>query len=240
MIKVWPHILPIMVVTRQREQVLVEGDKQQEDMQHSSELSDYREASGMEPDDNWWEGLVHPLQLYCISQASREVINLPQLDIKGELGGKLGMQQQHGTLQETWGESRWEEIVCRPQQTRGDPVTPLTQHCTHQEQRQRDAQLAGQCQNKTTPSTLVRRNLASFILGAAVCRAEFIPTEAQIRAAMTLDARALMSTTAMGGGILRNSSGDLCNKNKGGGDGSGALERLAERGPQIHTGGKRR
>jgi hypothetical protein len=43
-----------------------------------------------------------------------------------------------------------------------------------------------------------------------------------------------------GGGILRNGSGDFCYKNKGRGDGPRALERLAERGPQVHTGGKRR
>jgi hypothetical protein len=97
----------------------------------------------MEPDDDRKEQLVHPPQLHCTSQASRELINLPQLDIQGELGGKLGMQQQHGILQETWGESRWEEIVCGPQQEGDDSVTPPTRCHTHQEQRQRDAQCAG-------------------------------------------------------------------------------------------------
>ncbi len=83
----------------------------QEDAQHRSESSDNMEALGMEPDDDWWEQLVHPLQLHHTSQASREVINFSHLDIQGELGGKFGVQQQHGILQETWGESRWEEIV---------------------------------------------------------------------------------------------------------------------------------
>jgi hypothetical protein len=52
----------------------------QEDAQHRSESSDNMEALGMEPDDDWWEQLVHPPQLLCISQASRQ----------GGLGGKLG------------------------------------------------------------------------------------------------------------------------------------------------------
>jgi hypothetical protein len=106
----------------------------QEDTQHRLELSGNREALGMEPDENQWEGLVRPLQLHCISQASREDINLPHVDIQGEPGGELGMQQQHRTLQETRGESWWEEIVRRPRQEKGDPVTSLTWHCTHQEQ----------------------------------------------------------------------------------------------------------
>jgi hypothetical protein len=58
----------------------------------------------MEADDDLWEQLVHPPQLHCISQASREVINLLHLDIQGEFGGKLGVQQQQEILQETWGE----------------------------------------------------------------------------------------------------------------------------------------
>jgi hypothetical protein len=74
-------------------------------MQQRSEVSDYGEALGMEPDDDLWEQLVYPLQLCCISQASREGINLPDLDIQGEFGGKLGAQQLHETLQEIWGES---------------------------------------------------------------------------------------------------------------------------------------
>jgi hypothetical protein len=71
---------------------------------------------------------VHPPQLHRTSHASREVVNLPHLDVQWELGGKLGMQQQHGTLQETWEESGWEEMVHRPWQERGDPVTPPTWH----------------------------------------------------------------------------------------------------------------
>jgi hypothetical protein len=70
-------------------------------MQQRSEVSDYGEALGMEPDDDLWECLVHPPQLHPISQASRELINLLHLDILGELGGKLGMQQQQRILQET-------------------------------------------------------------------------------------------------------------------------------------------
>jgi hypothetical protein len=73
----------------------------QEYMQQRSEVSDYREASGMKPNNDLWGCLVHPPQLPCISQSSWEVINLPHLDIQGEFGGKLGMQQQKGILQET-------------------------------------------------------------------------------------------------------------------------------------------
>jgi hypothetical protein len=47
----------------------------------------------------------------------------------------------------------------------------------------------------------VRRNLASYTQEAVVCRAELIPTEAQLRAATTLDARASTSTTAEGEGF---------------------------------------
>ncbi len=86
----------------------------------------------MEPDDDLWGHLVHPPQLDCISQSLRKVINLPHLDMQGEFGGKLGMQQQQGILQETWGESWWEEIVCGPRQGGGDPVTPLNRHWVHQ------------------------------------------------------------------------------------------------------------
>jgi hypothetical protein len=78
----------------------------QKDMQQRSEVSDYREAPGMEPDDDLWECLVHPPQLHHISQASWEDINLLHLDIQGGLGDKLGIQQQQGILQETPGESR--------------------------------------------------------------------------------------------------------------------------------------
>ncbi len=47
----------------------------------------------------------------------------------------------------------------------------------------------------------MRRNLASYIQGATVCHTELIPTEAQIRAATTLDERVSMSTTVEGGGF---------------------------------------
>jgi hypothetical protein len=49
-----------------------------------------------------------------------------------------------------------------------------------------------------TPSTLVRKNLSSYIHGAFLCLAELIPTEAQIWAATILDARPSTSTTAEG------------------------------------------
>ncbi len=80
----------------------------------------------MEPDDDLWRCLVHLPQLHCISHIALEFTNLPHVNIQVELGGKLGMQQQQGILQETWGESRWEEIVCAPRQGGGDPVTPPT------------------------------------------------------------------------------------------------------------------
>ncbi len=68
-----------------------------------------------------------------------------------------------------------------------------------------------------------------------MCRAELIPTEAQIQAATTLDARASSTSTAVEGeGFCALACGDLYNKNRGRGDGSGALERLAERGPRVH------
>jgi hypothetical protein len=118
----------------------VRGQHGQEDTQQRSEVSDYGQAPGMEPDDDLWEQLVHPPQLHCISQASREGINLPHLDIQGELRGELGVQQQHGILQEIWGDSQWEGIVCGPRQRGGDPVTPLTRRLTHQEQHQCDSQ----------------------------------------------------------------------------------------------------
>jgi hypothetical protein len=43
---------------------------------------------------------------------------------------------------------------------------------------------------------LARRDLAPYTQGATVCLADLIPTEAQIRVAKRMDARALMSTTA--------------------------------------------
>jgi hypothetical protein len=149
----------------------------------------------MEPDDDLWGCLVHPLQLHCISKASLEVINLLHLDIQGELGGKLGVQQQQGILQETWGDSWWEQIMRGPRQGGGDPVTPPTRRQTHQEQCQRDAQWAARYQNKTAPTMLVRRNLASYIHGALLCWAELIPTETQIGAATIQDVRTFLSTT---------------------------------------------
>ncbi len=52
-----------------------------------------------------------------------------------------------------------------------------------------------------TPSTLVRRNLASHLHGASLCRAELILTEAQIRAATMQDTRTFLSTTTKGEGF---------------------------------------
>jgi hypothetical protein len=52
--------------------------------------------------------------------------------IQGEPGGDPGVQQQQGSVQETWGESHWEEIVCVPQQGEVDLATPPTQRRTHQ------------------------------------------------------------------------------------------------------------
>jgi hypothetical protein len=94
----------------------------------------------MEPDDDLWGCLVHPPQLQHISHMAQEHTNLLHVDIQGEFGGNLGVQQQQGILQETWGESRWEEIVRAPIQGGVDLFTPPTQRQTHQEQHQRDAQ----------------------------------------------------------------------------------------------------
>ncbi len=55
--------------------------------------------------------------------------------------------------------------------------------------------------NKTAPSTLVRRNLASYIHRASLYRAELIPTEVQIQAATILDARTSTTTTLEGEGF---------------------------------------
>ncbi len=173
----------------------------QEYTQQRSRVLDYGETPGREPDDDLWGRLVHPLQLDCISQSSWEVINLLHLDIKGEFWGEVGMQQQQGILQETWGESRWEEIVCGSRQGGGDPVTPPNRRWTHQELYQHGEQWAGQYQNKTTPSMLVRRNLASYTQGELLCWAELIPTKAQIRAATILDVRTSTSTTTEGEGF---------------------------------------
>ncbi len=73
----------------------------QEYTQQESGVNDHWEALGMEPD---------------ISHMEQEYINLPHVDIQGELGGDSGVQQQQGILQETWGESQWEAIVRAPRQ----------------------------------------------------------------------------------------------------------------------------
>jgi hypothetical protein len=80
----------------------------------------------MEPDEDLRRCLVHPPQLHDKSHIAREFTNLLCMDIQGEPGGNLGMQQQWGILQKTWGESRWEEIVHAPRREGGDPVTPPT------------------------------------------------------------------------------------------------------------------
>jgi hypothetical protein len=173
----------------------------QEYTRQRSGVTDHGMALGMEPDDDLWRCLVHPPQLHRIPHIAQEFTNLPHVVIHGELRGKLGMQQQQGILQEIWGESRWEEIVRAPRQGGGDPVTPPTWRRTYQEQRPRDAQWVGRYQNKMTPSTPVRRNLASHIHRAFLCRAELIPTEVQIRAATIQDARTFLSTTVEGEGF---------------------------------------
>ena len=48
------------------------------------------------------------------------------MDTQGEPGGDPGMQQQQGSVQETWGESGWEEIVRVPWQGEVDLATPPT------------------------------------------------------------------------------------------------------------------
>jgi hypothetical protein len=48
----------------------------------------------------------------------------------------------------------------------------------------------------------VRRNLASFTQGAAVCQTELIPTEVQIQAVTTLEERVSMSTVPEGEGFF--------------------------------------
>jgi hypothetical protein len=54
------------------------------------------------------------LQLQHISHMAQEHTNLPHVDIQGDPGGDPGVQQQQETVQETWGESRWEVIVRAP------------------------------------------------------------------------------------------------------------------------------
>jgi hypothetical protein len=47
----------------------------------------------------------------------------------------------------------------------------------------------------------VRRNLASHLHGALLCRAELLPTEVQIQAATMQDARTFSSTSVEGEGF---------------------------------------
>jgi hypothetical protein len=54
----------------------------------------------------------------------------------------------------------------------------------------------GNIQNATTPSNLVRRNLASHLQGASMCHAKLIPTEEQIWAATMQNAIIFLSSTA--------------------------------------------
>jgi hypothetical protein len=92
----------------------VRGQHGQEYTWQRSGVTDHGETLGMEPDDNLWGCLVHPPQLHRISHIAREFTNLPHMDIQGELGSKLGVQQQQGSVQETWRESQWEDIVRDP------------------------------------------------------------------------------------------------------------------------------
>jgi hypothetical protein len=64
--------------------------------------------------------------VYLISNMARGHTNLTHVDIQGEPGGDPGVQQQQGSVQETWGESRWEEIVCVPRQGEVYFITPPT------------------------------------------------------------------------------------------------------------------
>ncbi len=86
----------------------------QEYTQQGSGVNDHEEAPGIEPDNDLWGCLVHPPQLQRISHMEREHTKLPHVDIQGEPGGDSGVQQQQGTVQETWGESWWEVIVRAP------------------------------------------------------------------------------------------------------------------------------
>ncbi len=107
----------------------------QEYMQQGSGIKDQGVAPGMEPEDNLWGCLVHPPQLQCISHTARGHTNLTHEDIQEEPGGDPGVQQQQGSVQEIWGESRWEEIVRVPRQGKVDLATPSSRHQMHQEQR---------------------------------------------------------------------------------------------------------
>jgi hypothetical protein len=77
-------------------------------------------------------------------------------------------------------------------------ATPPTRCQMHQEQCRCNAQRTGRYRNTTTSSTLVRRNLASHLQGASMCRAELILVNKQIRAAAMHDVRTFSSTTAKG------------------------------------------
>jgi hypothetical protein len=155
----------------------------------------------MESDDDLWGCLVHPPQLQGISHTARGHTNLTHMDIQEEPGGDPGVQQQQGSVQATWGESWWEEIVRVPQQGEVDLATSPTQCQSHQEQRRRDAQWAGRFRNTTTSSMLVRRNLASHLQEASMCWVELIPMDKQTRAETMHDTRTFLSTTAEGEGF---------------------------------------
>ncbi len=86
----------------------------QEYMQQGSGIHVQGVAPGMEPDDDLCGCLVHPPQLQRISHMARGHTNVTHVDIQGDLGGDPGVQQQQGSVQETWGESPWEEIVRVP------------------------------------------------------------------------------------------------------------------------------
>jgi hypothetical protein len=147
--------------------------------------------------DVWY--IHHSYNIYLIRQGG--FTNLTHVDIQGEPGDDPGVQQQQGSVQEIWGESRWEEIAHVPRQKEFDLATPPTRHRMHQEQRRHNAQQGGHYQNTTTSSTLVRRNLASHLQGASICRADLIPMDKQLQAATMHYARPFSSTTAEGEGF---------------------------------------
>jgi hypothetical protein len=82
---------------------------------------------------------------------------------------------------------------------------------------------------------LVRRNLASHLKGASMCQSELIPTDEQIQADTIC--KNLLVYNCRGGKILCNSRRGPCNKDKGRGYGTGALEWMANWGTPVHTGG---
>jgi hypothetical protein len=88
------------------------------------------------------------------------------------------------------------------------------------------------------PSTLVRRNLTSYIHGALLCLAELIPTEVQTWAATILDARTPMSTVVeWGGGFCATAEKVYATRTKEEEMVQQFLKRLAERGPRLHIRG---